>query len=121
MTQGVNFGSAALGTSTPPTIQLTFTFDTGGTIGTPAVLTLGAAGLDFIDAGTGTCTTNGTTHSYNPGDTCTLNVSFTPKFSGVRYGAATLSDSSGALIATAHLHGTGTRPQVTFSPRPPPT
>ena len=90
MTHGVNLGSAAIGTSAPPTIPLPFTFDTTGTIGTPAVLTQGAAGLDYADAGTGTCTA-GTT--YSAGDTCTLIVSFTPQFSGVRYGAATLNDS----------------------------
>jgi streptogramin lyase len=43
MTQGVNLGSAAIGTITPLTIPLTFTFDTAGTIGAPAVLTQGAA------------------------------------------------------------------------------
>jgi sugar lactone lactonase YvrE len=113
MTQGVNFDSAAIGTSAPPTIPLTFTFDTGGTIGAPAVLTQGAAGLDFADAGTGdTCTAG----IYAAGATCTLNVSFTPKFSGVRYGAATLTNSSGAVIATAYVYGTGLGPQVTFSP-----
>jgi streptogramin lyase len=36
MTQGVNFSSAAIATSAPPTIPLLFTFDTGGTLGTPA-------------------------------------------------------------------------------------
>jgi sugar lactone lactonase YvrE len=116
VTRGVNFGAAAINTVTPPQIQLTFTFDTAGTIIAPAVLTQGATGLDFTDAGTGSCTTNGTTHSYIAGENCTLNVSFTPKFSGVRYGAATLSNSSGALIATAYAYGTGSGPQVTFSP-----
>ncbi|HWZ01536.1 MAG TPA: hypothetical protein VNX17_10665 [Edaphobacter sp.] len=113
MTQGVNFSSAAIATSAPPMIPLTFTFDTGGTIGTPAVLSQGASGQDFADAGAGTCSA-GTT--YNPGDTCTLNVSFTPQFSGVRYGAAALSDNSGAVIAAAHAYGTGLGPQLIFSP-----
>ena len=113
MTQGVNFGSAAIATSAPPMIPLTFTFDTGGIIGTPAVLSHGVSGLDFADAGTGTCTAITT---YNPGDTCTLNVSFTPQFSGVRYGAAALSDNTGAVIAAAHVYGTGLGPQVIFSP-----
>jgi hypothetical protein len=114
MTQGVNFGSAAIGTVTPLNMPLTFTFDTAGTITAPAVLTQGASGLDFTDAGTGSCTTN--TTAYIPGDTCTLNVSFAPKFSGLRYGAATLSNSSGVVIATAYVYGTGSGPQLTFSP-----
>jgi sugar lactone lactonase YvrE len=114
MTQGVNFGSAAIATSTPPTMQLTFTFDGGGIIGAPAVLTQGAAGLDFADAGTGdTCTA---TTTYNAGDTCVITVSFTPQFSGLRYGAVTLSDSLGTVIATAHVYGTGLGPQVIFTP-----
>ncbi len=113
MTQGVNFGSAASGTSTPPTISLFFTFDSDGAIGTPAVLTQGATGLDFADAATAdTCKARTVLKAH----TCTLNVSFTPKFSGPRYGAATLKNSSGAVIATAYIYGTGTGPQVTFSP-----
>jgi hypothetical protein len=113
MTQGVNFGPAAIATSTPLQIQLAFTVDAPGTLGAPAILTQGAAGLDFADAGTGTCTAGAT---YNAADTCVLNVSFTPMFSGIRYGAATLSDNSGAVIAAAHIYGTGVGPQVIFSP-----
>jgi hypothetical protein len=112
MTSGVNFRAAAINTLTPLTLSLTFTFDTAGVISAPAVLTQGATGLDFADAGTGTCAGG----PYTSGDTCTLNVTFTPKFSGVRYGAATLSNGSGAVIATAYVYGTGSGPQVTFSP-----
>jgi len=111
----VNFGSLPVATSTPTTISLVFTFATGGTIGVPAALTQGATGLDFADAGTGTCTTNGTSHSYSAGGSCTVDVTFTPKWSGVRYGAVTLS-SSGTMIATGSLQGTGLGPQLTFSP-----
>src|SRR5580704_7230022 len=112
MIHGVNFGAAAINTATPLTIPLTFTFDTAGTIIAPAVLTQGAASLDFADAGTDTCTAG----AFAAGATCTLNVRFTPEFSGVRHGAATLSNSSGAVIATAYVYGTGSGPQVTFSP-----
>jgi sugar lactone lactonase YvrE len=113
MTQGVNFGSAAVGTSTPITIPLTFTFDTAVTITAPAVLTQGTAGLDFADVGTGDTCTAGT---YAAGATCTMNVSFTPQFSGARRGATTLTNNSGAGIATAYVYGIGLGPQVTFSP-----
>jgi streptogramin lyase len=61
MTQVVNFGAAAINTGTPPQMQLTFIFDTAGTIGGSAVLTQGAAGLDFADAVTGDTCTAGTT------------------------------------------------------------
>ncbi len=115
MIRSANFGSLPVATTAPTTLSLTFTFATAGTIGAPAVLTQGATGLDFTSAGTGTCTTNGTSHSYSAGDTCTVDVTFTPKLSGVRYGAATLS-SSGVTIATGNVHGTGVGPQVLFPP-----
>ena len=112
MTRGVNFGAAAINTGTPLTLPLTFTFDTAGIIIAPAVLTQGTAGLDFADVHTGSCTAG----PYAQGDTCTLDVTFTPHFSGVRYGAATLSNSSAEPIATAYVYGTGSGPQVIFSP-----
>ena len=110
-----SFGSVAAG-STSSTQTEIFTFDTAGTIAAPAVLTQGATALDFQDASTGSCTTNGTSHTYAAGDTCTLDVTFSPHFAGTRYGAAQLTDSSGNVIATAYLQGTGTGPQVNFLP-----
>jgi hypothetical protein len=116
MTRSVNFGSAAIGTGTPLNMPLTFTFDTAGTITAPAVLTQGTTGLDFADAGTGTCTTNGTTHTYAAGDTCTVNLTFVPQLPGARNGAVVLKNASGNAIATAYVYGTGRGPQVTFDP-----
>jgi hypothetical protein len=110
---GVNFGSVAVATPTPPTLPLQFTFTSAGTIGAPVVLTQGAANKDFADTGTGTCTA-GTT--YNVGDTCALNVSFTATLSGFRSGVAQLTASSGAVIATAYVSGTGLGPQVAYLP-----
>jgi sugar lactone lactonase YvrE len=107
-----NFGTVAAGQTYGP-ISLTFTFDTGGTIGAPIALTQGAPGLDFAVAGSGTCTSGS---SFSAGDTCTVNVTFTPKFAGARYGAAELTDNSGNVIATAYLQGTGSGPQVSFLP-----
>jgi hypothetical protein len=116
MTSGVNFGSAVVATMTPATIPLTFTFDTAGTIKAPAVLKQGAANLDFKGTGNGTCTTNGTSHDYAIGDTCTVIVTFTPKYAGLRYGAVELLNSSGTVIATANVYGTSVGPQAVFSP-----
>jgi len=109
-----NLGSISVG-STASTTR-TFTFGAGGTIGAPAVLTQGAAGLDFTDAGTGSCTTNGTSHIYNNGDTCTVDVKFNPAHPGTRYGGVELLKNSGAVIATGYVYGTGVGPQVIFSP-----
>jgi large repetitive protein len=115
MTRGVALASTVVGqTSEGP--ALTFTFDTSGSIGAPIVLTQAATGLDFADAGTGTCTTNGASHSYNTGDTCTVNVTFSPKVAGLRSGAVELKSAAGTVIATAFVYGTGTGPQVAFNP-----
>ncbi|MEO6910543.1 MAG: SMP-30/gluconolactonase/LRE family protein [Edaphobacter sp.] len=100
--------------STSASLPIPFTFDTGGSIGAPVVLTQGATALDFTDAGTGTCTTNGTSYAYNAGDTCTVDVKFTPKYPGQRLGAVELTTTGGAPIATANIYGTGTGPLVTF-------
>jgi sugar lactone lactonase YvrE len=88
-----------------------FTFDTAETLGSTAVVTQGATGLDFADAGTGTCKAG---IAYGAGTTCTVDVSFTPKFAGTRYGAAKLLDGSGKVIATGYVQGAGVGPQVNF-------
>jgi streptogramin lyase len=100
--------------STSVALSVAFTFDTGGQIGAPVVLTLGATGLDFADAGTGTCTTNGASHTYNAGDTCTVDVTFAPKYPGQRMGAVQLTTTDGTVIATNLIYGTGTGPMLTF-------
>ena len=110
-----NFGMANVG-SPSSVISLIFTFDTGGAIGAPAVLTQGAPNLDFADAGTGSCNQNGPTYTYSAGDTCTVDVIFTPKAAGLRYGAAVLHDGYGNPIATGYVQGTGSGPQVNFLP-----
>lgn len=112
---GAAFGAVDVGASSA-TVSLTFIFDSSGTIGSPAVLTQGTAGVDFADAGTGTCTTNGSIHTYAQDDTCTVDVKFTPKYPGARYGAIELADASGNTIATGYVWGTGLGPQISFPP-----
>ncbi len=117
MLSSVNFGSVAIGTTTP--IQtLTFTFDTEGYLSAALVLTQGASGLDFTDAGTGTCTTDLNTRStaYRVGDTCTVDVLFTPRHPGERLGAVVLLGMDGTQIAAGNLQGVGTGPQIGFLP-----
>ena len=102
---GWNFGTLAVGTQSPA-VTLVFSFDSGGTIdvnvGEP-----GLGGQEFSDDGTGTCTLNGPGFSYAAGQTCTVNVTFQPQFSGVRYGAANLNIGGMATIAEGYLQGTG--------------
>jgi streptogramin lyase len=110
-----NFGSVNLGT-TSSVISMGFTFDSGGTIGNPAVVTQGATGLDFADAGTGTCTTNGTDYGYEAGDSCTIDMTFKPQFPGTRFGAAVLQSNTGSVLASGPGYGNGLGSQVNFAP-----
>jgi sugar lactone lactonase YvrE len=111
----VGFGGVNVGSKSDP-LSVIFTFDLAGTLGGTSVLTQGAIGLDFTDAGTGTCTTNGTHHVYAVGDICTIDVTFKPQFSGARYGAAVLQDAFGNPLATGFVSGTGLGPQAAFLP-----
>lgn len=111
-----SFGQVNVAT-TSSTMSVIFQFvASSGTISAPHVLTQGTTGLDFADAGTGTCTTNGTSHVYSPGDRCTVDVVFTPRNAGPRYGAVQLSSSTGTLLATGYIQGIGVGPQLSFSP-----
>jgi hypothetical protein len=108
----VNFGQVNVG-STSATAALVFTFSEGGAIGTPVVTTEGASGLDFYNTKTGSCNKGVT---FATGATCTINVTFSPKSSGALYGAATLTNSSGAPIANAYFQGVGEAPSIAFLP-----
>ncbi len=115
-TRVVNFGAVNVNTPSS-TYTLTFTFDSAGAIGAPIVLTQGATGKDFADAKTGSCTTtNGSGNPYSTGDTCTVDVIFTPAYVGLREGAVELTDTSGNVIATAWLTGTGTGQMAAVDP-----
>src|SRR5579863_4724646 len=108
----VNFGSVNVGATGTP-VPITLAFNNGATIGSTAVLTQGAPGLDFSDAGSGTCAVG---MAYAAGQSCTVNVGFSPKFAGVRYGAVVLYDTSGNVLATGFVQGTGIGPQINFLP-----
>lgn len=110
-----DFGSVAVG-DTSAVISIIFTFDSAGSISVPATLTQGVADLDFADAGTGTCTTLGTSFAYTAGTSCSVDVTLTPRSTGTRYGAVVLRNAAKSIIATGYLQGLGSGPQVTFSP-----
>lgn len=117
-----NLGAVAVrGASAPATMLFAFAGVQTGV--SPSVLTQGAAGLDFTDALSGTCTTNGVGYTYdttsgiNYRDSrnlfCSVNVKLTPGYPGSRYGAAVLQQS-GAAIATGYAYGSGTGPELAF-------
>jgi sugar lactone lactonase YvrE len=106
-----NFGPVNIGGSANLTV--TVNIQSPGMLTGISVVTQGATGLDFTNAGSGTCAT-GT--SYTVGEFCTVMVSFKPVYAGVRYGAVQLKDGSGNVLATALLLGNGGGPQLAFSP-----
>ena len=108
----VNFGSVNVGSSTTATVTVTFHLISAGTLESISVLTQGATGQDFTNGGGGTCTTGS---AYAQGATCTVNVTFAPRYSGTRYGAVQLEDGSGNVLATSYVYGAGTAPQVIFA------
>lgn len=111
------FGNTSIGNqnigSTSSAIPLTVTFTSAATLGGIAVLTEGAANLDFTNAGGGTCAI-GTAYTANA--SCTVDISFSPKYPGTRYGAVVLTDNNGNVIGTGYLEGTGVGPQTSFPP-----
>ncbi|MGA8938618.1 MAG: Ig-like domain repeat protein [Acidobacteriaceae bacterium] len=95
---------------------LTFTFDAGGQIGSVQALTQGTANLDFgyhANTASNGCESG---HTYSAGDICTVLETFAPKETGPRDGGASLTDTSGNVIATGYAYGSGSGAQVTFSP-----
>lgn len=91
---------------------VTFTFHQSVAVGSVAVLTSGAKGLDFQSASGGTCVAQ----TYTSGQTCTVNVQFSPTASGTRTGALMLLDSAGNSLVTVNLHGMGIQPTVALDP-----
>ena len=106
--------ATAVGTTSAPQTA-TIYISTAGTPGTISVLTQGATGLDFNlasggFAGGGTCAAQ----SYNQGDTCTVQYTFTATHPWLRQGGITLTDSTGVLLGNSFINGMGTGPMVTF-------
>jgi hypothetical protein len=114
-TLSTDFGDGDIGSSgSPITLRFIFGGNNSVTLGATKVLTQGAPNMDFVDTGAGTCTTQTVPHNYNPTDSCTVVVSFSPKYPGLRSGAVVLSDLNGNTLATATLHGKGHGPQIAF-------
>jgi sugar lactone lactonase YvrE len=109
---GANFGTVIVGT-TSPAITFIFTFDSAGVLGSTAVLTQGATGLDFADSHGGSCKAG---KDYSEGATCTVTGTLKPRVAGARFGAVELKSESGAAIATGYAYGVGSGPQVAFTP-----
>ena len=108
------FGSVAVG-STSAAQTLNFFVPSGTTVGSLGVLTQGAPGLDFLDAGGSTCTAQ----TYGSDTYCTVNVKFKPSVVGLRRGVVVLfsgSGNKGMQLARAPVDGVGTGPQIAYGP-----
>jgi hypothetical protein len=102
---------AAVNVGASATTSVTVTVTTAGVLGAISARMMGAEGLDFTNAGGGSCAI-GTAYAVNT--TCTVNVGFAPKLAGQRRGAVVLLDSSGNVLGTEYLQGTGNGPQATI-------
>ncbi len=92
-------------TSTPVTVTLTA--QASGTATSPIAMTEGtsAAGLaEFTVSDAGTC---GANPSLSAGQNCTVSVTFSPRFPGIRHGAILLETSGGQLLASSLVSGQG--------------
>ena len=115
-----NFGNINVcpsGQSTPVpcsiTLALTFNFPVTSTISSINVVTQGATGLDFKQANGGNCS-----GQISAGNSCTMDVTFTPLVPGLRTGAVQLSINSGgpSQLVSTPIYGVGQGAVAVFSP-----
>ncbi len=101
---GLTFASTPVGTASQP-VAVTLVMRASGRAASPLALSGGITGLDFAVSGPGTCAAG---LPVSIGQTCTLNVIFTPLYPGVRQGAAQLLSSDGqTVLASTPLSGIG--------------
>lgn len=113
-----SFGNENVG-ATSNAHAITFDFSTETTLRSSnpvEVLTKGASGLEFVNAGGGTCAANKT---YDANSSCTVIVTFTPTAAGQRLGAVVLLGTTGNAVATAYISGIGVAPQIAYDPGKP--
>jgi len=96
-------GTTVIKQSSAP-VPVLVTMTGSGTAAAPIALTTGITGMDYAVAPGGTCGTG----PYNPGDSCTVNVVFTPLYPGQRLGAVVIKNSNGTLLGHTLLTGTAT-------------
>jgi hypothetical protein len=89
----------------------TVTITTAGILNHVGVVTQGAYNLDYTFVAGGTCVGGST---YAVSNTCTVEYKFTPTQPGIRPGGISLTDSSGNVLGSTYVSGTGIGPQLTF-------
>ena len=106
-----NFGATSVGSSASQPIELQLT--SAGTINSIQAVTQGVSNLDFTATSGGTCATSS---GYAAGQTCTVNIAFSPTAPGARTGAVQLLDASGNALASTFIYGIGQGPAIAFAP-----
>src|SRR6185312_9960106 len=106
----VDFGAVNIGTASAAK-PITLTFAAGSTPATLIATTEGVAGKDFAIVPGGTC---GAGTNVAAGQSCTVNVTFTPAFAGVRRGAVLALDNNGQTLALTYILDSGTGPQISL-------
>ena len=91
----------------------TVTMSAAGTLGTITVVTQGAPNQDFSYAAGGGCATG---LSYFAGQTCSVGVTFQPRYPGQRQGAVLLRATDGSLLGSELLNATGVGATGVFVP-----
>ncbi|MBB6143931.1 hypothetical protein HNQ77_001880 [Silvibacterium bohemicum] len=100
------FLETAVGASSNPQ-TITVTAQATGAVSAVSVLTLGQSGLDFNPTVSGTNSCTNASFSTAGTSSCQIEITFTPKYPGVRNGAIVLTGSGGNVLATQYLTGTG--------------
>jgi len=103
--------AANIGSSTTYTLYVKMA--QAGQLANIGVFTGGAAGLDFTNAGRGTCAPGAT---YAAGAQCSVVVTFAPRHSGQRPGAVVLTNAAGAVLSTTYVSGIGIGSEITYQP-----
>lgn len=93
-------GTTAVGAGTAP-VPLSVAVTVAGTVAKAEVLTLGAPGQDFTESGSDACA------GLSLGQSCSVSVTFSPKFPGQRNGAVVLVDGNNNILGTEYLTGVG--------------
>jgi len=100
----LSFGSQGVGTSSNPQVVSVQNDSTTLTVNFKSITVGGANGADFtIGSGTNACQSQ-----LLPGNTCTINVTFSPRATGARAGTVIINDNAGGPVQTVTLNGTGT-------------
>jgi hypothetical protein len=105
-------GTTPVGQSTAA-VTVTVNITSTGMASAPVVVTQGASGLGFAQAGGGTCAAG---VSYTAGQSCTVNVTFTPVYPGMRMGAVEILNAAGGVLGEALLTGMASGPLAVLAP-----